>query len=47
MSADVGDAAPSFVLPGVVGAERRDYDLAAYRGQIVVLAFYPGDFTPG
>ena len=27
--------------------ERRDYTLSEYRGQKVVLAFYPGDFTPG
>ena len=47
MSANVGDPAPNFVLPGVAGRERRDYDLAGFRGQHVVLAFYPGDFTPG
>jgi peroxiredoxin Q/BCP len=44
---DVGDAAPDFTLPGVQGHERRDYTLSAYRGQKVLLAFYPGDFTPG
>jgi len=43
----VGTAAPDFTLPGIQGASRRDYSLAEYRGQIVVLAFYPGDFTPG
>ncbi len=47
MSAEVGDAAPAFVLPGVQGTTRGDYDLASYRGSNVVLAFYPGDFTPG
>jgi len=31
----------------VQGTERRNYELAAFRGQVVVLAFYPGDFTPG
>jgi len=44
---DVGDAAPDFTLPGVQGTERRDYTLSEYRGRKVVLAFYPGDFTPG
>ena len=44
---EVGDAAPDFTLPGVHDGERRDYTLSEYRGQKVVLAFYPGDFTPG
>ncbi|MBM3675714.1 MAG: redoxin domain-containing protein [Actinobacteria bacterium] len=43
----VGDPAPAFSLPGVAGQERRDFSLEEYRGQKVVLAFYPGDFTPG
>ena len=43
----VGTVAPHFSLPGVVGTERRDYTLDEFRGQTVVLAFYPGDFTPG
>jgi peroxiredoxin Q/BCP len=47
MSVDVGDAAPGFTLPGVQGKERRDYSLSALHGRKVVLAFYPGDFTPG
>ncbi len=47
MSADIGDEAPNFVLPGVAGTDRRDYELSSFRGQHVVLAFYPGDFTPG
>jgi peroxiredoxin Q/BCP len=47
MSAAVGDAAPDFTLPGVAGGERRDYTLSEFRGRPVVLAFYPGDFTPG
>jgi peroxiredoxin Q/BCP len=41
---DVGDAAPEFELPGTGG---RTYRLSDYRGRKVVLAFYPGDFTPG
>lgn len=47
MSAEVGAAAPDFTLPGVCGTKARDYTLSEYRGQKVVLAFYPGDFTPG
>jgi thioredoxin-dependent peroxiredoxin len=43
----VGDAAPDFTLPGVRDGVRADYTLSQLRGQKVVLAFYPGDFTPG
>jgi peroxiredoxin Q/BCP len=39
---NVGDPAPPFELPGTGG---RTYSLADYRGNKVVLAFYPGDFT--
>ena len=39
----VGDTAPDFTLPATGG---RDISLAAYRGQPVVLVFYPGDNTP-
>lgn len=44
----VGDTAPDFCLPGIDGAgtERRDYKLSDFRGQPVVLVFYPGDGTP-
>lgn len=38
-----GDLAPDFELPGVPAAS---YRLAEQRGKVVVLAFYPGDFTP-
>ena len=38
-----GDPAPDFLLEGV--PEGR-YRLADQRGKVVVLAFYPGDFTP-
>jgi len=44
---NVGDPAPDFTLPGVEHGVRRDYTLSSFRGQKVVLAFYPGDFTPG
>jgi peroxiredoxin Q/BCP len=41
--ASVGDPAPDFELPGTGGSS---YRLADYRGRKLVLAFYPGDFTP-
>ena len=47
MRATVGEPAPDFTLPGVAGEERRDYSLSEFRGSKVVIAFYPGDFTPG
>jgi thioredoxin-dependent peroxiredoxin len=40
---DVGDAAPGFELAGTGG---RIYRLDDLRSQWVILAFYPGDFTP-
>jgi peroxiredoxin Q/BCP len=40
---DCGDAAPDFELPGTGS---RTYRLSACRGRWLVLAFYPGDFTP-
>ena len=39
----VGDLAPDFTLEGTGD---RDYTLSDYRGQVVVLVFYPGDNTP-
>jgi peroxiredoxin len=38
-----GDVAPDFSLPGTGG---RTYRLSEFRGQPVVLVFYPGDSTP-
>jgi peroxiredoxin Q/BCP len=38
----VGDPAPDFELPGTGG---KTYRLSDYRGQRLILAFYPGDFT--
>ena len=38
-----GDQAPDFTLTGVPSGA---YHLADQRGKVVVLAFYPGDFTP-
>lgn len=43
MALSVGDRAPEFTLPGTGD---RTYRLADYRGQTVVLVFYPGDNTP-
>jgi peroxiredoxin len=39
----VGDVAPDFSLEGTGD---RAYSLSEYRGQPVVLVFYPGDNTP-
>jgi peroxiredoxin Q/BCP len=44
---EVGQPAPEFTLSGIANGERRDYTLSEYRGRRVVLAFYPGDDTPG
>jgi peroxiredoxin Q/BCP len=38
-----GDVAPGFTLPGTGG---QTYSLSGFRGQPVVLVFYPGDNTP-
>lgn len=43
MAVGVGDRAPEFTLPGT---GTQDYSLASFRGQPVVLVFYPGDNTP-
>lgn len=42
MAPSVGDPAPDFTLPGTGG---QDYTLSSFRGQPVVLVFYPGDNT--
>ncbi|MBS2025804.1 MAG: peroxiredoxin [Deltaproteobacteria bacterium] len=47
MGPQPGDIAPDFRLAGVPAlADGAQYHLAAQRGKVVVLAFYPGDFTP-
>lgn len=50
MSVAIGSLAPDFTLPSVGGLSREDEStttLSAYRGKtLVLLAFYPGDFTP-
>ena len=47
MAAEVGRPAPDFTLAGSDNTDdgRRDYSLADYRGQVVVLVFYPADST--
>jgi peroxiredoxin Q/BCP len=47
MSITIGEPAPDFTLPGIENGVRRDFTLSEYRGRKVVLAFYPGDNTPG
>ncbi len=44
---EVGQAAPDFTLPGIADGAQRDYTLSEYRGRPVMIAFYPGDNTPG
>ncbi|CAB4550566.1 MAG: redoxin domain-containing protein [Actinobacteria bacterium] len=43
MSLSVGDVAPEFTL---LGTGEKSYSLSSFRGQPVVLVFYPGDDTP-
>ncbi|WP_121820360.1 redoxin domain-containing protein [Halostella salina] len=44
---EVGDDAPSFRLPGTVDGEFAEFALDDYVGEsIVVLVFYPADFSP-
>ncbi|MDQ1684718.1 MAG: thioredoxin-dependent peroxiredoxin [Frankiaceae bacterium] len=44
MRLDPGDIAPDFTLPD---ADERPVDLMTYRGERVVLYFYPAALTPG
>jgi thioredoxin-dependent peroxiredoxin len=47
MGPQVGDVAPEFALEGVPALPGgAAYALSSQRGKVVVLAFYPGDFTP-
>jgi peroxiredoxin Q/BCP len=43
MAVSVGDLAPEFTLPATGGTS---VSLSSFRGQPVVLVFYPGDDTP-
>jgi peroxiredoxin len=43
----VGDTAPDFELPGVLGELKQKVKLSDFRGKKnVVIAFYPLDWTP-
>ena len=44
LAVEVGDPAPDFALPGSDG---RQHALTDYRGQFVVIAFFPKAFTGG
>lgn len=47
MALNVGDDAPDFDLPAVIGNIRQQVKLSDYRGRKnVVLVFYPADWTP-
>ncbi len=41
VSIGVGDPAPDFELPALIGGVRKNCRLSEYRGKAVVLAFYP------
>lgn len=41
----IGDPAPDFKARGVLNDKVSDYSLGAYKGQWLVLFFYPADFT--
>ena len=47
MALNIGDVAPDFDLPAVIGNIRQRVRLSDYRGKRnVVLVFYPADWTP-
>jgi hypothetical protein len=45
MSVRVGKLAPDFVATAYIDGDFRPICLSDYRGQWVLLYFYPGDFT--
>jgi peroxiredoxin (alkyl hydroperoxide reductase subunit C) len=45
MLARVGKEAPDFETNGFVDGGFKNFKLSDYRGQWVILCFYPGDFT--
>lgn len=45
MVASVGKKAPEFKATAVVDGEFKDVKLSDYKGQYLVLFFYPLDFT--
>ncbi len=42
----LGQTAPDFELPAVVGDKRQTFKVSALRGKNVVLAFYVLNWTP-
>ena len=47
MPLNVGDQAPDFEVPAVIGDKKDRFKLSDYLGKKhVVLAFYPLDWTP-
>ncbi len=46
MALQVGEQAPDFDLPGVVGNIKVRVKLSDYRGKNLVMAFYALDWTP-
>jgi peroxiredoxin len=47
MALKVGDKAPDFEVPAVIGDKKEKVKLSDFRGKKnVVLAFYPLDWTP-
>jgi peroxiredoxin (alkyl hydroperoxide reductase subunit C) len=45
MAIQIGDRAPDFRTEVLYQGEKREIRLSDYRGQWVVLLFYPADFT--
>jgi len=45
MEARVGKPAPEFETSAYIKGEIKKVKLSAYKGQWVMLYFYPGDFT--
>jgi alkyl hydroperoxide reductase subunit AhpC len=45
MTVQVGKPAPEFETKGYAGGEIKTVKLSDYKGQWVMLYFYPGDFT--
>lgn len=42
----VGDQLPEIRLQGTLKGETKDYNLADFKGQNVVMVFFPFAFTP-
>jgi len=45
MAVKIGAPAPEFKLQAYVNGEVKEIRLSEYKGQWVVLCFYPADFT--